>query len=160
MRRLLGAATLLSFAVPSFAAFTCAVSATGAAFGTYDPLSAAPSVTTATVTMSCTLLSPPAAFIPYSIGLSTGSSGSYAARQLVNSSVPAERIAYNLYRNAAYTQVWGDGSGGTVTVTGLLRVRPARPTDSNMHTVYGRAAGGQDVRVGNYADVITVTVTY
>ncbi|HYM36274.1 MAG TPA: spore coat protein U domain-containing protein, partial [Steroidobacteraceae bacterium] len=70
------------FAIPTFAAVTCTVSATAVAFGTYNPLNASPTVTTGTVTASCTLISGGNTSVNLVSSYSTGSSGTYAARTM------------------------------------------------------------------------------
>jgi spore coat protein U-like protein len=67
----------------------------------------------------------------------------------------ANLLNYSLYTNAARTTVWGDGSGGTSTVSN---------TGSGVaqnFTVYARVPLGQtSVATGAYADTVQVTVTY
>src|SRR6185437_6963810 len=84
---------------------TCDVSAVGVNFGVYNPLSVTATTATGTVSLSCTL----GLFSSWTVGLSAGSSGSFAQRVLGG----AGSLAYNWYTSAAYSSVWGDGSGGT-----------------------------------------------
>jgi spore coat protein U-like protein len=65
-------------------------------------------------------------------------------------------LNYNLYRDSARSQVWGDGSGSTFTVTGT---GSGLLTASTL-TVYGDIAAAQDKPPGTYTSTITVTVTY
>lgn len=140
------------------AAVSCGVSATAVDYGTYNVLSATPRDATGTVTATCTLLSPPAQRVDYVLTLSTGLSGSFNPRKMFNA---AEVLNYNLFRNNARTQIWGDGTGGTFTVSRRTRnLTPARPTQSQNATIFGRIPVGQDVGAGNYLDSITVTMTF
>jgi spore coat protein U-like protein len=61
-------------------------------------------------------------------------------------------LTYNLYTDASRLISWGDGSGGssTVSMTGAAADIP----------VYGRMAARQNVPAGAYADTIVVTITY
>lgn len=131
---------------------SCTVTATGVSFGTYDPLSSSPNDATGSVRVRCTLLL--ALNGSFTIDLSTGSSGIYAGRTMRNG---ASALPYNLYTNAARTQVWGNNTGGstrvTQTFTGLFVV-------DRTTTVYGRMLAGQNAPAGPYADTIVVTVTY
>src|SRR6266487_1298814 len=52
----------------------------------------------------------------------------FIPRKMVNAGT---LLNYNLYTDAARTTVWGDGTGGTVTVSGSSN-------GSTTHTVYGR----------------------
>ena len=65
-------------------------------------------------------------------------------------------LAYNLYTDNTYAQIWGDGTGTSASVaiagTGMGNV-----TDS---VVYGRVllADGQAAEPGNYTDTVVVTI--
>jgi spore coat protein U-like protein len=51
---------------------------------------------------------------PYTLSLDKGVNAStYLPRQMINAGT---RLNYNLYTDSAQTTVWGDGTGGTVTV--------------------------------------------
>jgi len=127
---------------------TCDVSAVGVNFGVYNPLSVTATTATGTVSLSCTL----GLFSSWTVGLSAGSSGSFAQRVLGG----AGSLAYNLYTSAAYSSVWGDGSGGTGVMSGTQTLG----TTNVSYTVYGRIPARQDVAAGAYVDTITVTVSY
>lgn len=145
---------LLTPAVPAIA-FNCDVNVTGLSFGGYDVFSPIPRDATATVTVTCN--APPQnpnAPIPVIISLSPGNSGSFAQRQMQRVGGP-ERLAYNLYTTPSFSTVWGDGSGGSQTQTNLVtRTNPWNAT------IYGRLPAGQNVPVGSYSDVITITVDF
>jgi spore coat protein U-like protein len=142
-------------------AATCAVVATPHAFGTYSSPGGAQTDSGSTLTVTCTpdkiLLS---CSTSYSIALSAGTSASYGPRQLASG---AARLNYNLYTSAARSTVWGDGSGGSNTVSGTINTSLLGLlclAGSNNHTVYGRIPAAQNVSSGIYADTITVTVTF
>jgi spore coat protein U-like protein len=144
VRRAAALAALLLIA-PAAARAACTVSATPVAFGAYSPFSGTPTDSTGTATVRCT----PAANVV--VALSTGGSGTFSPRQM--SSGPS-RLGYQLYSNAARTTVWGNGTGGTVTVA-------ARVTGAGRNfTAFGRIPALQGVAPGAYVDTITVTVTF
>lgn len=145
-------AVCLALAAPSAARAACSVSATGVAFGVYDTSAAAPDDATGTISVNCTLLS---GLAGYTISLSTGSSGSYAARRMASGGAT---LNYQLYTDAARTQVWGNGSGGSATVVSFGLV--AALGGSATHQVYGRIAARLVANPGSYSDSILVTVTY
>ena len=142
----------LALAVPGVAQAACSVSATGVAFGIYDTTAAAPDDATGTISVSCTPLS---GLAGYTVSLSTGSSGSYTARRMASG---GSTLNYNLYSDAARTQVWGNGSGGTDTVGSFILL--AFFGGFGTHQVYGRIPARQAADPGSYADTIIVTVTY
>jgi len=66
---------------------------------------------------------------------------------------PCDLPQFKICGDAARTQRWGSTTGvDTLPGTGTGAAQSA--------TVYGRVPAGQVVPAGNYADVITVTVTY
>ena len=65
-------------------------------------------------------------------------------------------MVYNLFLNAAFTQIWGDGTGGTST---YFLHNPPNKKDVPV-TVFSRIPAGQDVAVGGYGDTVVVTLEY
>lgn len=120
----------------------CTVSAQSVLFGNYDVFSSQPLDGAGNIGVNC---SPGAS---YTLSLSTGG-GSYSQRELAGST---QILYYNLYTSASRSVVWGDGIGGTGTVSGS--------GESANHTVYGRIPAGQNLPVGSYSDTIIVTVTF
>jgi spore coat protein U-like protein len=151
VRECLALAALAAFFCPAAHALAanCSASATGVAFATYTPLTIATS--TATITISCTLVTAPA---PATITLSAGASNSFAARTMV---LGGNTLTYNLYVDAAHTQIWGDGTGGSVTDT--VNLTPGLFPTTNV-TVYGLMPSQDPAPGVGYTDNITVTVSY
>jgi len=133
---------------------SCSVSATALTFGSYDPSSATARDSTGTITVTCTatVLGISAS---WDILLSTGSSPSFTPRRMFNG---GNSMQYNLYTNAARTQVWGDGTGGTAKVSDLQLVVVG--TTQYSYTAYGRIPALQNLGPGTYTDTITVTLNY
>ena len=67
-----------------------------------------------------------------------------------------DRLLYNLYRDTACTQIWGDGTRGTSTLSGDAGGNEVT------HTVfiYGRMPAGQNVTGGAFFDVIVMTIDF
>lgn len=146
VRTIVGAAVLAGSALPAGAA--CTVSATPVAFGPYDVFQATPSDSTGTITYRCGNNDK-----DIRITISPGSSGSFAPRTLRQG---AETLAYNLFSDAARTQVWGNGAGGTWS---YYFHNPQNHRDIVL-TVYGRVPAAQDAAVGSYGDTVVVTLEY
>lgn len=154
--RALPAAVLLAAAQSASAAVTCSVSTVGVAFGTYNPLATAATTSAGSITVTCTSTNNGSTTINITAAYGTGSSGTYATRTLRSGS---NVLNYNLYFDAAYTQVRGDGTGGTTAGQATLTLG-RNQTGSANGTLYGRILAGQDVAPGTYDDTIVVTVTY
>jgi spore coat protein U-like protein len=129
---------------------SCTATATNIAFGTYTPLQTTVLASTGTVTISCTGVT---GRNTVTIDLSPGASGSYTTRSLTAGSA---QLSYNLYQDAANTEIWGNGSGGSSEASATIR--KAVPTATL--TVYGTVTAKQDPAPGAYGDTITVTVNY
>jgi spore coat protein U-like protein len=132
-------------------ALNCSITLTPLAFGLYQPGQTVPVDAVANITVRC--VAQPGT---YEVTIGPGLSGNQLARTLLAG--PGEVLNYNLYRDAAYTQVWGNGSPPTFTVTGS-RPRVGQPT-VNVHPLYGRLFANQTPNPGNYADNLLVTVLF
>lgn len=154
------AATLLLLgALEARAAADCTVSAVGVNFGTYEPFATAPDDSVGEITVTCTHLSGPATEVRYTLSLSTGGSGNHSPRRLRSG---PNLLGYNLSSDVARTGIWGNGSAGTVIVTGLLKVGPGvgNGVRTAVHPLYGRIPALQDAAEGDYLDSIVATLTY
>jgi spore coat protein U-like protein len=134
------------------ASLTCDfVSVADVAFANYDVFNVSSSTkATGSITFQCKKLGGPQFM---TIDLSAGNSGTYFSRTMRQG---VDTLTYNLYLDAANTQVWGDGSGGT------SEFGPFDPTDkkNQVVTIYAAIPPGQDARVGAYADSITATINF
>lgn len=126
---------------------SCAVEADDLDFGAHARLDAAADASSQ-VRVQCS------ANTAYSVSLGAGGGGDMAARRMLHGSIPSEQIAYQLYNDAARSQVWGDGSGGTSTVSGT------GTGATQAVSVYGRIPLQATPRPGDYEDTVIVTVSY
>ncbi len=146
----------LGLAGAATAAAVCTVSALPVAFGVYSPTAASANASTGSVTVLCQAAAV-AGSMNYTLTLSTGGSGSYGTRRL---SGGGHTLNYQLYKDAAYAAVWGDGSSGAPSLSGTLSLSLVLPVSAT-HTVYGRMPAQQSgAFAGWYLDSVTVTVTY
>jgi spore coat protein U-like protein len=135
------------------AAINCDVSTSGAAFGNYDSIENQDQDTSGTITVSCSGTAGEA--VSYGLSLGSGA-GSYSNRQL---SAGSNILNYNLYTDAARSQVWGDGTASTAVVTDSYTLTTS-PTTRN-YSVYGRIPQGQtQAMAGSYSDSTVVTLAY
>ncbi len=148
-RCLLAAFGLLAACPLAVAALACSVSAIPVNFGLYPPLSPTNIDTAGNVQMFCD-----GGKGKVNIQLSAGMSGSAINRQMF---AGPNTLDYNLYTKANRNQIWGDGAGGTFTVT--VNINKAQPTTVNA-PVYGRIFSNQAPAAGFFVDHIVVTIIF
>jgi spore coat protein U-like protein len=137
-----------SFNVTATVAKNCVISANPLALGTFDGTNDL--TATSTVVVRCTNGT------AYNVDLSKGASPNYSARTMSNGT---DQLVYNLYTDTTYTNIWGDGSTGTVRVSGTGTGFAAA---TNL-TVAGRlqaSANTGPVGAGNYTDTIVASIVY
>lgn len=126
---------------------SCTISVNDLNFGTVNDLT--PSISGSTTgSVTCTGVAP----VSVSFDAGTGGTSSFATRQMDDGT---NNIDYNLYRDAAHTEILGDGTGGTFTVdftsTG----------GADAFSVYGLTGPGQNPKpAGTYDSTITATATF
>lgn len=125
-------------------------------FGNFNPFQTTPITgINQTLTIRCTGANNP---VTYTFTLSAGGDNSYNPRHMLRNGVGPEKLNYNLYREAAHTTIWGNGSSGTSINSGTNRCRPNNPC---VYTAYGLLPAPQaTVRGGSYSAQITATLTY
>jgi spore coat protein U-like protein len=145
------ATTTTTFAVTATVQSTCSATAAALAFPNYTPGGGA-QIGNTTISVKCTKNT------PFTVLLNVGSTTGDAFAQRVMGS-GANTLQYNLFTAASLLTIFGDGTGGTQTVTGTgLGVATA-----NSVQVFGQvpdSATNQAAVAGNYSDTITVTVSY
>ncbi len=138
-----GRAVQVPFSVQVNSVGDCQTTTTPMDFGTLQNLNAAVDATN-TLTVTCTRN------VNYTLGLNNGTSGATApaARKMKAAGI-TDTVAYGIYTNAARTTHFGTaafsarGTGNPQTYTGFGRI-PVQTTPG----------------VANYADTLTVTITY
>jgi spore coat protein U-like protein len=122
----------------------CTVSTGSLAFGTYT--GSADSTTSANVSVTCTNTT------SYTVALNAGTTtGATETARKLKAATSAATLAYSISSDAGSTTNWGTTAGAqTGTGTGAAQTL----------TAYGKIAAGQFVTPDNYADTVTVTLTY
>ena len=144
--------TACALLLPGIAnALNCQVTLNPLPFGMYTPGMSGHLDSVSDITIRC--VAQPGS---YAVTVGPGLSGNQLLRTLLGG--PGEFLNYNLYRDAARTQIWGDGTPPTFVVTGS-RPGVGQPT-INVHPLYGRVFSGQNPNPGNYADNLLVTVLF
>lgn len=141
-----GADRIFPFTVSANVVNKCRVSASPLDFGTNPGLLNTAVNANTNLTLQCSVGT------AYNVGLNAGQNGGgdINARKMM---LGANHVAYQLYRDPAQTQVWGDTIGSnTVAATG-------NGSTQNM-TVYGNVQPQPTPPAGIYKDTVIVTVTY
>ena len=138
---------LLAATATAWGAPRCDITAQGPNFGLYDTLSGSPTDAVGTIQVICD------PGIPYSIEMEVSQLGAGGAREMKQGGGGA-RATYFLYTDPARTRIWGDGSGGTFTVTGV------GSGAAQQVPVYGRVPPGQTPPFGTYGDSVQVRVQF
>jgi spore coat protein U-like protein len=140
------------------AAATCTLSSTALSFGTYAIATA--DTATATVTVSCTKQTGDTTFT-YEVQLNAGG-GTLTTRTLASG---ANTLNYNIYRDLANTQIWGDGTAPSSVNTGSFNFSAVAVggTLTQTFTAYGTipahsASNSNDKPPGAYARSLTATL--
>ena len=133
----LASAILIGLASPADAALSCTVSATTAAFGTYNVFNTSPTDTTSTIQTICNSVVSIA--VSYTLTLSIGGGSSFSHRTMANGS---NNLVYQLYTNSGRSTVWGDGTGGSSTVSDSYLLSALAPV-TRSYTAYGRIPASQ-----------------
>jgi spore coat protein U-like protein len=89
-------------------------------------------------------------FVSYTLQISAGLSTNQLNRRMYFGS---SSLRYNLFKDAARTQIFGDGNSGTGTVAGTCATLCTVP-------VYGRLYGAQSGTAGPHSDAITVSINF
>lgn len=90
---------------------------------------------------------------PYNVGLSAGAGSGATVSLRKMTAASGATVNYQLFRDAARTQTWGDQVGtNTATGTGNGAVQTL--------TVYGSVPAQTTPAAGSYTDTVQVTVTY
>lgn len=130
---------------------TCSFSVTPLSFGSYEPHRAGPQDSTADVIVTCVALTPG----PTAIRVTLSAGGPVLRRRFGGQ----DTASYQLFVDAARTQMWGDGAGGTAVLSASGTAAPGMPFRQRL-TVFGRIFPRQTgTRVGRYVDSIPITLT-
>lgn len=138
----------ITFTATATVANDCVITANTLDFGTAGVLNAALDAN-GSLSVRCTLNA------PYSIALNAGigTGATVAARRMTRVS-GTQTVGYQLFRNAARTELWGDGTAGTLTVSGT------GTGTAQIINLYGRVPAQTTPQAGTYQDTVTVTITY
>ncbi len=85
----------------------------------------------------------------FNVSLSTGQSNTFSKRQMKSGQ---NILTYNLFTSSARDVVWGDGSGGSRSIS--------ENTNNSQLNIFGSIYPLQNVNIGYYSDFITVCIDF
>jgi len=153
-------AILLCGVSTAHAGADCSISAVNLNFGVYDPLLSVPDDSAGSITVTCNYVPPGTTTVSYTVALSSGLNATSAETRKMAAGTAL--LGYNVFNDPARTATWGNGTGGTVLVSGSTTVGPGigNSTRKITHAVYGRLPALQDAVPGSYLDTLLLTLTY
>jgi len=95
----------------------------------------------------------------FTVALSQGLSSSFLPRHMFNLNRPGADLSYNLFLDAAHTQVWGNGQGPTRVFVGTLDFGLRQEATATL-LVFARVPPQSGLAPGAYADQIIVTLVF
>lgn len=133
---------------------SCTVSATALAFGTYQPLSFVGHLHSGDVSSAATVSVRCEGVSGYSLRLGPSVVENSIYPRYMGHSSGGNPMMFNVFTDATYQTVWGDGAVGGLIVNGPLN-------GTFVHVVYGRIPARQHtLKAGSYSGSLTITVSY
>ena len=143
------AAAAVSLLAAGNAGAQCSIAITaGVAFGPYDVFNTGNTDTAGEVRVTCTTRQ-----TNVRVTLDKGKALSFQPRKMENG---LERLEYNLYLDVNRSQIWGNGTGGSL-IFGPVTINR---NQTRTIPVYGRIPPTQDVAAGLYSDLVVATVLF
>ena len=127
----------------------------GVAFGIYYPLQPGPLDARGRIRVFCWGRAEPGQGNSYTVRISGVIAPGPSGRRM---SSGADELEYNLYKDAARTEVWGDGSFGATPLVNVFGRN--RFVVVGNHWVYGRIPPLLDRPSGQYTDIVDVTIEF
>jgi spore coat protein U-like protein len=137
----------------------CSVAAVTMNFGAYvgTQVSVAQNIR---ITCSATLAPPEQ--VRYEVRLSPGLGNNFAQRRMQRTASPLDVLPYNLYLGAVpsvlNTNVWGDGTAGTLVWQASMTLSTGQTTRTDTNTIAGAVPAGTAPSAGSYTDFVTATI--
>ena len=128
---------------------SCSISASNINFGSVANLTSVHNLS-GSLSATCTTAA------PYSIAMNAGSTtgNTIAARKLSLNGAGAGVVSYQLYRDSGPVNVWGDGTGGSVTYSG------SGSGSAQTIPFYVQVPSQATPSPGTYKDTVTTTITF
>jgi spore coat protein U-like protein len=157
---------LLAWAAPGIGhaqTVSCSIGTTAVDFGVYDSANPTPNDKNGEVEITCIWTSSRSV----TIQLDRGTNGLSMLNRRMRLGATTNYMFYSLHTTATRNVHWGDGTGGTASITRTTGADSGGCTGDRILIwstiacpIYGRIPINQDVAIGAYADQVTVTVIF
>lgn len=156
IKRLAALALAWGLLTVSAEARTCFMSqATGVAFGVYLPMQPTPLDVRGRIRVLCWGRADPGQGNSYTIRISGVVDSSMFGRRMY---AGTNQLEYNLFKDPARTDVWGDGTFGKTPLVGTINGKGVVAVGN--HWIYGRIPPLLAPDSGSYLDVVDVTIEF
>lgn len=142
---------------PAFAQVTtCTASSMAMSLGVYEGNQPVPGDSSATFLVNCTRTGGPGSHV-VTVTLGPSLNGGSIANRRIKLTTGPDTVAYNIYRDAGRTTIWGNTVATGVSLSQHIKNNTTVPFT---FTFFGRIDALQDARAGTYTDSLLITVTF
>jgi spore coat protein U-like protein len=92
------------------------------------------------------------------IAIGTSANTGQVNTRAMKNTANTDLLTYNLYRDVAHTQIWGN-TVGTNTLSTALTAIATNTSKSASVTIYALVPALQSASAGSYTDSVSITVT-
>jgi spore coat protein U-like protein len=141
------------------AVITCTfTSVPGVAIGVYQDFATTATPGTGSVTVQCTHTGGGSNNVNFVIAIGTSANTGQVNTRAMKNTANTDLLTYNLYRDVAHTQIWGN-TVGTNTLSTPLTAIATNTSKSASVTIYALVPALQSASAGSYTDSVSITVT-
>jgi len=141
---------------PAWAA-DCSVTSAILNFGNYDSFYNFDNISNGAVRVTCRKTATLAETVSVTVQLAPSPAGAYGARRLT---LGASELSFDVFTDLLRQQAWGDGTGSTGVLSGLLVLTAVTPEGTLDLPVFGRMQARQPAAAGTYNGLFTITVNF
>ncbi len=124
---------------------SCTITADSLNFGEYYYTDSSPLIVSGKIKVSCRR----SRHTEVKLDAGQNSGGSFSPRQMDSE---GNRLSYNIYTDSKQTEIWGDGTAGTVAQFSKKK--------KTKFKYYSSIPPGQNLQSGLYADMVIITVNW
>lgn len=149
---------LLLLATDATMAADCSVSSAALNFGTYDPFSGLDNNSNGAVRINCRKTAAGLTeTVAVTVQLMPSTPGAHGARRIT---LGASELSFDVFTDLLRLRAWGDGSGTSGVLAGVLVLTTLTPSGDLDLPVFGHMPARQPVAAGMHGGLFTITVNF